>query len=71
MVVIMLWVFPRTARTYLAQLRRIASSDNSDLACNVTWQAVEVSPKHCFIKRFKRLAEWQKERKPVKGKYAK
>ena len=71
MVVIMLWVFPRTARTYLAQLRRIASSDNSDLACNVTWQAVEVSPKHYFIKRFKRLAESQKERKPVKGKYAK
>lgn len=71
MVMIMLWVFPRTARTYLAQLRRIASSDNSDLACNVTWQAVEVSPKHCFIKRFKRLAESQKERKPVKGKYAK
>ena len=71
MVVIMLFLFPRTAGTYFAQLRPAASGDNSDLACNVTWQAVEVSPKHCFIKRFKRLAESQKERKPVKGKYAK
>ena len=60
MVLIMLWVFPRTARTYLAQLRRIASSDNSDLACNAKWQAEEVSAGHCSIKWFKRLGKSQK-----------
>ena len=63
MVVITLSVFTITAGKFFVQHRPIAPSDNSELVCNATWQAAEVSAGHFFIKQFKRLGGVTKGRK--------